>query len=315
MDRESFVTLLVGAKYGISQIINNKLNILTTLTEFMNISQVQLNPESEKVSMVKIYLQDIKPITLLMESHSAKDLACLIAGYYKLFVDSKVTVFTWTGNSKIHRISAEEEVGIPVRYCKPVDPYQTSTKVTNLLHFRPGTKSGPRLPHRYRPSAKTTDPVPMFPGAVPLPSLYRPGAKVTKPQVPTWYCTFTNTVVKSRMARELQQHTGSIPVAFAALHTWGRCRLRFAWGRCRLRFAWGRCRLRFAWGRCRLRFAWGRCRLRFAWGRCRLRFAWGRCRLCFFWGRFRLCFAWGRCRLCFAWGRCRLCFAWGHCQS
>ncbi|KAK6494286.1 FERM and PDZ domain-containing protein 1 [Huso huso] len=107
-DRESFVTLLVGAKYGISQIINNKLNILTTLTEFMNISQVQLNPESEKVSMVKIYLQDIKPITLLMESHSAKDLACLIAGYYKLFVDSKVTVFTWTGNSKIHRISAEE---------------------------------------------------------------------------------------------------------------------------------------------------------------------------------------------------------------
>lgn len=59
-DRESYVALLVGAKYGVSQIINNKLNIITSLAEFANISRVELTEESEKVSMVKIYLQDLK---------------------------------------------------------------------------------------------------------------------------------------------------------------------------------------------------------------------------------------------------------------
>ena len=52
--------MLVGAKYGVSQIINNKLNIVTSLAEFANISRVELTEESEKVSMVKIYLQDLK---------------------------------------------------------------------------------------------------------------------------------------------------------------------------------------------------------------------------------------------------------------
>ncbi|XP_025057201.1 FERM and PDZ domain-containing protein 1 [Alligator sinensis] len=108
-DRESYVALLVGAKYGISQIINNKLNIITTLGEFANISRLELTEESEKVSMVKIYLQDVKLLTLLLESNSAKDLACLIAGYYRLFVDSGVSIFRWgEDKQEQHRISAEE---------------------------------------------------------------------------------------------------------------------------------------------------------------------------------------------------------------
>ena len=36
-----------------SQIINSKLNIITSLAEFANISRVELTEESEKVSMVK----------------------------------------------------------------------------------------------------------------------------------------------------------------------------------------------------------------------------------------------------------------------
>ncbi|XP_064415552.1 FERM and PDZ domain-containing protein 1-like [Latimeria chalumnae] len=106
-DRESCTTLLVGAKYGVRQVINNKLNIMTTLADFGNISQIELSPESEKVSMVKIYLQDVKPITLLMESYNAKDLACLIAGYCRLFVDSSVSFFTWH-EKLMHRLSVEE---------------------------------------------------------------------------------------------------------------------------------------------------------------------------------------------------------------
>ncbi|NXW59309.1 FRPD1 protein, partial [Eurystomus gularis] len=108
-DRESYVALLVGAKYGVSQIINNKLNIITSLAEFANISRVELTEESERVSMVKIYLQDLKVLTLLLESNSAKDLACLIAGYHRLFVDANVSIFTWAQkNQQLHRVSAEE---------------------------------------------------------------------------------------------------------------------------------------------------------------------------------------------------------------
>ncbi|KAM6037097.1 FERM and PDZ domain-containing protein 1 isoform 1-T3 [Theristicus caerulescens] len=115
-DRESYVALLVGAKYGVSQIINNKLNIITSLAEFANISRVELTEESEKVSMVKIYLQDLKLLTLLLESNSAKDLVCLIIGYYRLFVDANVSIFTW-GEKKqqLHRVSAEE--GYESRTC------------------------------------------------------------------------------------------------------------------------------------------------------------------------------------------------------
>ncbi|CAO2580643.1 FERM and PDZ domain-containing protein 1 [Lemmus lemmus] len=115
-DRESYIALLVGAKYGISQIINSKLNIMSTLAEFAHISRVELAEESEKVSVVKVYLQDVKVLTLLLESNSAKDLACLIAGYYRLFVDPANSVFLWSGNrQQIHRVSAEE--GYESRAC------------------------------------------------------------------------------------------------------------------------------------------------------------------------------------------------------
>ncbi|XP_062985144.1 FERM and PDZ domain-containing protein 1 [Elgaria multicarinata webbii] len=108
-DRESCVALLVGAKYGISQVVNNKLNIVTMLAEFSNISKLELAEESDKVSMVKIYLQDIKVLTLLLESNSAKDMACLISGYYRMFVDVSRSIFVW-GEKKpqTHRVSAEE---------------------------------------------------------------------------------------------------------------------------------------------------------------------------------------------------------------
>uniref|UniRef100_A0A671KCH8 FERM and PDZ domain containing 1 n=1 Tax=Sinocyclocheilus anshuiensis TaxID=1608454 RepID=A0A671KCH8_9TELE len=107
-DRESTVSLLVGAQYGVSQVINHKLSIMTTLTEFSSITRVELLPESDRVSLVKIYLQDIKPITLLMESVAAKDLLCLVAGYCRLLVDPQICVFPWSDHSKGHRISAEE---------------------------------------------------------------------------------------------------------------------------------------------------------------------------------------------------------------
>uniref|UniRef100_A0A3Q2G864 FERM and PDZ domain-containing protein 1-like n=1 Tax=Cyprinodon variegatus TaxID=28743 RepID=A0A3Q2G864_CYPVA len=106
-DRESMVSLLVGARYGVSQVVNHKLSIMTTLTEFNSITRVELLPESDKVSLVKIYLQDIKPITLLLEASAAKDMSCLIAGYCRVFIDPNLNVFPWMDDKK-HRVSAEE---------------------------------------------------------------------------------------------------------------------------------------------------------------------------------------------------------------
>lgn len=128
------MSLLVGAQYGVSQVINHKLSIMTTLTEFSSITRVELVTESERVSLVKIYMQDIKvhtigafrgiqqdikfipltlfsplqPLTLLLESGPAKDLSCLVAGYCKVFIDPQICVFPWTAELKSHRISAEE---------------------------------------------------------------------------------------------------------------------------------------------------------------------------------------------------------------
>ncbi|XP_072373108.1 FERM and PDZ domain-containing protein 1 [Scyliorhinus torazame] len=107
-DRESFITLLVGAKYGISQIINSKLNIINQLTNFNNIRKLELTFECDKVSMVNIYLVDVKSLTLLLESHHAKDLVCLIAGYHKLYVNSTDSIFTWPNSYQSQTLISEE---------------------------------------------------------------------------------------------------------------------------------------------------------------------------------------------------------------
>ncbi|XP_051506272.1 FERM and PDZ domain-containing protein 4-like [Myxocyprinus asiaticus] len=107
-DRESLVSLLVGARYGISQILNHQLNMISTIIDFHYITRIEVLAESDRVSMVKIYLQDIQPIAVLMESVAAKDLACLLAGYCKLLVDPNINVFRWRPRPKMRRILVEE---------------------------------------------------------------------------------------------------------------------------------------------------------------------------------------------------------------
>ncbi|KAG5845274.1 hypothetical protein ANANG_G00137040 [Anguilla anguilla] len=110
-ERETLVNLLVGARYGISQVVNHKLNLLSPLMEFCSISRVELMPESEKVSLVRIYIPDLKPVTLLMEPVAAKDLSCLVSGYCKLEAERAQAVFLLANQPREHRISAEEGYG------------------------------------------------------------------------------------------------------------------------------------------------------------------------------------------------------------
>lgn len=70
-DRESLVSLLVGARFGVGQILNHKLNMISTIIDFHYISRVEVLSESDRVSMLKIYLHDIQvgtPLGFLTET-------------------------------------------------------------------------------------------------------------------------------------------------------------------------------------------------------------------------------------------------------
>ncbi|NWR95109.1 FRPD1 protein, partial [Furnarius figulus] len=158
-DRESYVALLVGAKHGVSQIINSKLNIVTSLAEFPSISRMELSEESERVSTVKIYLQDLKVLTLLLESNTAKDLVCLIIGYYRLFVDANASIFTWGDkNQQLHRVSAEE--GYESRACSDSEDSWELDSCSERRRDAPSGQGQPRSPGREgtAPRAGGTEP-------------------------------------------------------------------------------------------------------------------------------------------------------------
>ncbi|XP_078268120.1 FERM and PDZ domain-containing protein 3 [Rhinoraja longicauda] len=91
--KQSEMTLLVGPQHGISHVIDLKTNLTTILAEFGRVNQIQLFKEKESVARVELTISEAKPIVLLMESTEAVNFACLIAGYYRLFIDAKKMIF------------------------------------------------------------------------------------------------------------------------------------------------------------------------------------------------------------------------------
>lgn len=101
-EKQSATTLLVGPRHGISHVIDLKNNLTTVLAEFSRVSKVQLYRESQGVARVEVSMHEAKPLVLLMEWPDATNFACLISGYYKLFVDPKRTIFFRTpGQSQL----------------------------------------------------------------------------------------------------------------------------------------------------------------------------------------------------------------------
>ncbi|XP_061755721.1 FERM and PDZ domain-containing protein 3 isoform X1 [Nerophis ophidion] len=92
-EKQSATTLLVGPRHGISHVIDLKNNLTTVLTEFSRISKIQLYRETQGVARVEVSIHDGKPLVLLMEWPDASNFACLISGYYKLFVDPKRNIY------------------------------------------------------------------------------------------------------------------------------------------------------------------------------------------------------------------------------
>ncbi|XP_070606908.1 FERM and PDZ domain-containing protein 4 isoform X1 [Erythrolamprus reginae] len=92
-EKRSEVTLLVGPRYGISHVINTKTNLVALLADFSHVNRIEMFAEDETTVRVELHVLDVKPIILLMESSDAMNLACLTAGYYRLLVDSRRSIF------------------------------------------------------------------------------------------------------------------------------------------------------------------------------------------------------------------------------
>ncbi|XP_034041651.1 FERM and PDZ domain-containing protein 4 isoform X2 [Thalassophryne amazonica] len=98
-EKHTEVTLLVGPKYGISHVINTKTNLVALLADFSHVNRIEMYTEDENIVRVELHVLDVKPITLLMESVDAMNLACLTAGYYRLLVDSRRSIFNVSKNT------------------------------------------------------------------------------------------------------------------------------------------------------------------------------------------------------------------------
>ncbi|KAK3564934.1 hypothetical protein QTP86_031058 [Hemibagrus guttatus] len=105
-EKHTATTLLVGPRHGISHVIDLKNNLTTVLAEFSRVAKVQLFREHQGVARVEVAILEAKPLVLLMEWPDASNFACLISGYYKLFVDPKRTIYYRTPGQS-HMIKAD----------------------------------------------------------------------------------------------------------------------------------------------------------------------------------------------------------------
>nr|XP_006632995.1 PREDICTED: FERM and PDZ domain-containing protein 3 [Lepisosteus oculatus] len=112
-EKQSATTLLVGPRHGISHVIDLKTNLTTVLAEFSRVAKVQLFRENQGVARVEVSILEGKPLVLLMEWPDAMNFACLISGYYKLFVDPKKTIFCRTPGQS-HMIKADYRSAHPI---------------------------------------------------------------------------------------------------------------------------------------------------------------------------------------------------------
>ncbi|KAI4898783.1 hypothetical protein NFI96_006423 [Prochilodus magdalenae] len=98
-EKHTEVTLLVGPRHGISHVINTKTNLVALLADFSHVNRIEMYTEDERNVRVELHVLDVKPITLIMESSDAMNLACLTAGYYRLLVDSRRSIFNVANNN------------------------------------------------------------------------------------------------------------------------------------------------------------------------------------------------------------------------
>ncbi|XP_056294213.1 FERM and PDZ domain-containing protein 4 isoform X4 [Pseudoliparis swirei] len=108
-EKHTEVTLLVGPRYGISHVINTKTNLVALLADFSHVNRIEMYTEDESRVRVELHVLDVKPIILLMEAVDAMNLACLTAGYYRLLVDSRRSIFNVAKNTETSHVAREKQ--------------------------------------------------------------------------------------------------------------------------------------------------------------------------------------------------------------
>ncbi|XP_039621797.1 FERM and PDZ domain-containing protein 3 isoform X2 [Polypterus senegalus] len=148
-DKQPATTLLVGPRHGISHVIDLKTNLTTVLSEFSRVNKIQLFRENQGVARVEVSILEVKPLVLLMEWPDAANFACLIAGYYRLFVDPKKVIFCRT-SSQSHMIKADYRNIQPV--LRPAPSAQTGRREDALVTDRLSRESTQRSAGQTNPS-------------------------------------------------------------------------------------------------------------------------------------------------------------------
>uniref|UniRef100_A0A3B3D578 FERM and PDZ domain containing 4 n=1 Tax=Oryzias melastigma TaxID=30732 RepID=A0A3B3D578_ORYME len=111
-EKQTEVVLLVGPRYGISHVINARTNLVALLADFSHVNRIEILTEDETNVRLELHVLDVRPITLIMESSDAMNLACLTAGYYRLLVDSRRSIFNMapcTGEDMGHTSLGDNE--------------------------------------------------------------------------------------------------------------------------------------------------------------------------------------------------------------
>ncbi|XP_033103744.1 uncharacterized protein LOC117106492 [Anneissia japonica] len=83
------VTLLIGPKCGITQVIHLKSNITHHLADFDQLDSIQLSQEGNSVIKLTIGVKNEEPIILMLHADEAQDLINLINGYHRLNNDDE----------------------------------------------------------------------------------------------------------------------------------------------------------------------------------------------------------------------------------
>ncbi|KAL9973621.1 hypothetical protein ACROYT_G020099 [Oculina patagonica] len=86
--RKQHVTMLVNLKYGVSQVVRGKVNVLCQLAEFHEITGFAIRLQENNRRLLRIKLQEGKKIQLICTTLDCLDIIALITGYYKVYVDN-----------------------------------------------------------------------------------------------------------------------------------------------------------------------------------------------------------------------------------
>ncbi|CAL8390056.1 unnamed protein product [Gadus morhua 'NCC'] len=118
-EKHTEMTLLVGPRYGISHVINPKTNLVALLADFSHVNRIEMYAEDEKMVRVELHVLDL--INLLMETVDSMNLACLTAGYYRLLVDSRQSIFN-VARSGAENAEASHEARVKQNYRRSSGP-------------------------------------------------------------------------------------------------------------------------------------------------------------------------------------------------